>query len=187
MDMEKFLAETDSADYTYIITAVDILPEAEGELIVDRVDLQVFHTKEGLESRRIGVKGEARPYAFYRETAQNRAEVFVGRWYLAEIEKYEVVFLSLLALERRLAEQPCLILHCAYTEYQGKAMLFSAPSGTGKTTQAGLWEQYRGKLYRKWGIRHCWNMTAQRGQQTAGRSAEHQESAKTKSSRSDAL
>ena len=134
VDMEKFLVETDSADYTYIITAVDILPEAEGELIVDRVDLQVFHTKEGLESRRIGVKGEARPYAFYRETAQNRAEVFVGRWYLAEVEKYEVVFLSLLALERRLAEQPCLILHCAYTEYQGKAMLFSAPSGTGKTT-----------------------------------------------------
>lgn len=143
-DMEKFSVETDSADYTYIITAVDILPEAEGELIVDRVDLQVFHTKEGLESRRIGVKGEARPYALYRETARNRAEIFVSRWYLAEVEKYEVVFLSLLALERRLAEQPCLILHCAYTEYQGKAMLFSAPSGTGKTTQAGLWEQYRG-------------------------------------------
>ena len=37
VDMEKFLVETDSADYTYIITAVDILPEAEGELIVDRV------------------------------------------------------------------------------------------------------------------------------------------------------
>ena len=143
-DIEKFSVETDSADYTYIIMTVDILPEAEGELIVDRVDLQVFHTKEGLESRRIGVKGEARPYAFYRETARNRAEIFVGRWYLAEVEKYEVVFLSLLALERRLAEQPCLILHCAYTEYHGKAMLFSAPSGTGKTTQAGLWEQYRG-------------------------------------------
>ena len=47
VDMEKFLVETDSADYTYIITAVDILPEAEGELIVDRVDLQVFPTKEG--------------------------------------------------------------------------------------------------------------------------------------------
>lgn len=34
VDMEKFLVETDSVDYTYIITAVDILPEAEGELIV---------------------------------------------------------------------------------------------------------------------------------------------------------
>ena len=33
VDMEKFLVETDSVDYTYIITAVNIVPEAEGELI----------------------------------------------------------------------------------------------------------------------------------------------------------
>lgn len=113
-------------------------------MLVNRVDLQVFRNGEGLESRLIGVKGEERPYALYRETAQNHAQVFVGRWYLDGVAKYEVVFLSLLALERRLSERPCLILHCAYLEYQGKAMLFSAPSGTGKTTQAGLWEQYRG-------------------------------------------
>ena len=143
-DMEKFAVEKESADYTYTITIVDILPEAEGELLVNRVDLQVFRNGEGLESRLIGVKGEERPYALYRETAQKHAQVFVGRWYLDGVAKYEVVFLSLLALERRLSERPCLILHCAYLEYQGKAMLFSAPSGTGKTTQAGLWEQYRG-------------------------------------------
>lgn len=142
-DMEKFAVEKESADYTYTITIVDTLPEAEGELLVNRVDLQVFRNGEGLESRLIGVKGEERPYALYRETAQNHAQVFVGRWYLDGVAKYEVVFLSLLALERRLSERPCLILHCAYLEYQGKAMLFSAPSGTGKTTQAGLWEQYR--------------------------------------------
>ena len=143
-DMEKFVVEKESADYTYTITIVDILPEAEGELLVNRVDLKVFRNGEGLESRLIGVKGEERPYALYRETAQKHAQVFVGRWYLDGVAKYEVVFLSLLALERRLSERPCLILHCAYLEYQGKAMLFSAPSGTGKTTQAGLWEQYRG-------------------------------------------
>jgi hypothetical protein len=143
-DMEKFAVEKESADYTYTITIVDTLPEAEGELLVNRVDLQVFRNGEGLESRLIGVKGEERPYALYRETAQKHAQVFVGRWYLDGVAKYEVVFLSLLALERRLSERPCLILHCAYLEYQGKAMLFSAPSGTGKTTQAGLWEQYRG-------------------------------------------
>ena len=143
-DMEKFAVEKESADYTYTITIVDTLPEVEGELLVNRVDLQVFRNGEGLESRLIGVKGEERPYALYRETAQKHAQVFVGRWYLDGVAKYEVVFLSLLALERRLSERPCLILHCAYLEYQGKAMLFSAPSGTGKTTQAGLWEQYRG-------------------------------------------
>ena len=144
LDMRKFEWAGCGVDYTYTITVVDMLPEPEGELLVNRADLQVFRIKEGRESRLIGVKGEERPYALYRETARNCAEIFVGRWYLAEIEKYEVVFLSLLALERQLAGRSCLILHCAYIEYQGKAMLFSAPSGTGKTTQAGLWEQYRG-------------------------------------------
>ena len=37
-----------------------------------------------------------------------------------------------------------MILHCAYIKYHGKAILFSAPSETGKSTQAGLWERYRG-------------------------------------------
>ena len=109
--MEKFAVEKESADYTYTITIVDTLPEAEGELLVNRVDLQVFRNGEGLESRLIGVKGEERPYALYRETAQKHAQVFVGRWYLDGVAKYEVVFLSLLALERRLSERPCLILH----------------------------------------------------------------------------
>ena len=36
-----------------------------------------------------------------------------------------------------------LVLHCAYVEYRGEAILFSAPSETGKTTQANLWEKYR--------------------------------------------
>ena len=64
-DMEKFAVEKESADYTYTITIVDTLPEAEGELLVNRVDLQVFRNGEGLESRLIGVKGEERPYALY--------------------------------------------------------------------------------------------------------------------------
>ena len=37
-----------------------------------------------------------------------------------------------------------MVLHCAYIEYNGEAILFSAPSETGKTTQGNLWEKYRG-------------------------------------------
>ena len=65
-DMEKFAVEKESADYTYTITIVDTLPEAEGELLVNRVDLQVFRNGEGLESRLIGVKGEERPYGLHK-------------------------------------------------------------------------------------------------------------------------
>ena len=46
--------------------------------------------------------------------------------------------------ERRLVRKDQMVLHCAYVEYRGEAILFSAPSETGKTTQAGLWEKYRG-------------------------------------------
>lgn len=37
-----------------------------------------------------------------------------------------------------------LILHCAYIIFDGKAILFSAPSEGGKSTQASLWEKYQG-------------------------------------------
>lgn len=32
-----------------------------------------------------------------------------------------------------------LLMHCAYVLYNGEAVIFTAPSGTGKTTQAELW------------------------------------------------
>ena len=37
-----------------------------------------------------------------------------------------------------------LFLHASFVEYNGRAVLFAAPSGTGKSTQASLWEKYLG-------------------------------------------
>lgn len=37
-----------------------------------------------------------------------------------------------------------LFLHAAQIAFQGKGIVFTAPSGTGKTTQAKLWRHYRG-------------------------------------------
>ena len=37
-----------------------------------------------------------------------------------------------------------LVLHSSSVDIGGRAILFCAPSGTGKSTQAGLWEKYRG-------------------------------------------
>lgn len=37
-----------------------------------------------------------------------------------------------------------MILHASYVDYKGSGIVFVAPSGTGKSTQAALWETYRG-------------------------------------------
>lgn len=48
-----------------------------------------------------------------------------------------------LSLPQLLLPHKAVFLHASYIELNGKAILFSAPCGTGKSTQANLWRKYR--------------------------------------------
>lgn len=48
------------------------------------------------------------------------------------------------ALERILLEREAFQLHAAVIAWQGQGILFTAPSGTGKSTQADLWQRLEG-------------------------------------------
>lgn len=50
--------------------------------------------------------------------------------------------LSCIHLEELLMDNNAMILHSASIAYCGGAILFTAPSGTGKTTQTDLWHKY---------------------------------------------
>jgi hypothetical protein len=52
--------------------------------------------------------------------------------------------LNMLGLEKLLLCHRALILHASFIRWQGQGILFSAPSGTGKSTQASLWETHMG-------------------------------------------
>lgn len=39
-----------------------------------------------------------------------------------------------------------LVVHASAIAWQGRGIIFSAPTGTGKTTQANLWKQYHGAI-----------------------------------------
>ena len=52
--------------------------------------------------------------------------------------------LNVLGAERLVAQTGGFLFHSAYIEADGAAILFTAPSGTGKSTQADLWKKLRG-------------------------------------------
>lgn len=49
-----------------------------------------------------------------------------------------------IGLENLLRVKKGLLLHAAFIRWKEKGILFSAPSGTGKSTQARLWNEYEG-------------------------------------------
>lgn len=53
-------------------------------------------------------------------------------------------FFALIGLHRALLQKQAPILHASYIDYNGQAILFTAPSQTGKSTQADLWKKYAG-------------------------------------------
>ncbi len=71
-----------------------------------------------------------------------------GRNILFRKEKasYLSSFLALdfLDLPRRMAEADAFFLHASWVGTEGQALLFTAPKQVGKSTQAALWERFRG-------------------------------------------
>lgn len=49
-----------------------------------------------------------------------------------------------IGMETLFLRKSCLMLHAAFIRWQGRGILFTAPSGTGKSTQAELWKKYEG-------------------------------------------
>lgn len=128
--------------YTYRLEIVEDLPAPQGKLLANRQDLVVYETPAG-EERIIGIKGRVKPYAKYFEISESEAQIFFLPDDINSLQ-IDTIFTSLFSLERRMIQRDSLILHCAYIVFQGKAILFSAPSETGKSTQAALWAKFRG-------------------------------------------
>lgn len=135
------VSQYNTSEFIYHLKVIDCFPSVKGKTQAIRSDLSVYETDTG-EVRLIGIKGQNTPYALYREVSSQEAEILLASDAMNSL-CYDPVFVSLFALERPMVWKDSMILHCAYIKYQGKAILFSAPSETGKTTQANLWARYR--------------------------------------------
>ena len=117
------------------LEVVPRLPEPKGGIHVDGL---CFET-----NRRIFRSDNAGVYALVEYAPERQLRVFL-REDFADMGTKGHVLLNLLCLEQLLLELDALMLHASFVRHQGRGILFSGPSGIGKSTQARLWEQHRG-------------------------------------------
>lgn len=81
-------------------------------------------------------------YAACLEESEDHFSVWYVRDFLSYLRGNTTLF-YLSALEYRMIRRGDMILHASAVLDQGQVILFSAPSGTGKSTQAALWQRCR--------------------------------------------
>ena len=122
------------------IETVDKLPNANGKCIRNNKSVQIYISEK---EDRIYIPtfcGNQNPCA-YSCVSDDKSISVKQLFDLNLINNPNYNILTMIHLEQLLLSVDALILHSCYTEYQNEAILFTAPSGTGKTTQANLWKK----------------------------------------------
>lgn len=116
---------------------------AQGEFFTESAGKRFYRTENGIAVEIIDYNQKT---AIIRTVASNgSALVGVNHNYLLPSGMIDgKMFLAALDLPYILLNYKRIVLHAASIEVGGKIISFSAPSGTGKSTQARLWEKYRG-------------------------------------------
>lgn len=141
-NFKKFVIDTDEeVQVEYFLEVVDKLPELDGECVSQRIDLKVYK-KDNLEYRRMNFMGMEESYGQYEEISQDQVKLYLKREFVHMIN-VDTVFVSLFAMEKRMLAKDAMVLHCSVLKVKSGVILFSGPSGIGKSTQAGLWTKYR--------------------------------------------
>lgn len=123
------------------LCAVDSLKEPSGKLILQSPQRLIYREEDGLEHR-VNLWGN-QLLGISHERSENSlmSEIPVPKDMSIPLTTNILEFLN---LEKHLLKHEALVLHSSFIDYEGKAILFTAPSGTGKSTQANLWKNYEG-------------------------------------------
>lgn len=129
--------------HTFYFEAVDSLPEPSGIMEVLLPGVRVYRQRDAYV-RYIGSVENGWEKAYIRaEYGEKEHCVQVKvRYPLTHIGVKTV--LNALSAEHLVTEKHGFVFHCSYIAIHNRAILFTAPSGTGKSTQAELWKKLRG-------------------------------------------
>lgn len=125
------------ADLTYRVSFMDALT-LPMEAPLRRLPLEtVYPSARVLLNEHTG-----EPFALISQGPHGEHEVLIDRarsdWYGTRM------FLKLLDLPQLAIRHGGIFLHASYIDFGGEAIVFTAPKGVGKSTQAALWNTHRG-------------------------------------------
>ncbi len=116
----------------------DALPEACGELTFDSSERRVYRNGDAVITH---IGSATAPY-LWMERRGNTSRVLVKKSAAVGAIHSNTLLLAMEA-EHLITENGGLLFHSSFIRYQGQGILFTAPSGTGKSTQADLWHDLR--------------------------------------------
>ena len=135
-----FQAEKVWNPHRFVFAFVDELepPEREMPLLKKQKNWQIYGD-DNMQIRYLGTENDAHmriTHCGKEHTVQLRKSVYHSKITAKTI-------LNALSVEHLVTQCGGFVFHCSYIEHDGKAILFTAPSGTGKSTQAELWNNLR--------------------------------------------
>lgn len=142
-ELSPFSWEKSDSAHLFSFELVDELDAPRGELTAVLPNIRIYETSDA-RIRYHGVVEETWEKAYARgEHRGDDHRIQLKKSRFPDRVRADTV-INCMAFENLLGQMGGLILHSSYVNWGGRAILFTAPSGTGKSTQAALWEKYRG-------------------------------------------
>ena len=140
--LAPFRVEAVTDPHLFEFELVQTLPQAEGACIASNPTFMVY--QDGDWSVRYIGEVQNGPEGAYIRAAHRGREHKVMLKKSDYVDRVSTKFvLSCMAAEHLIAENDGFVLHSSYIRWGDRGIVFTAPSGTGKSTQADLWQRLR--------------------------------------------
>lgn len=131
-----------AAPIVYTLVFTDVFQPIRGRILSQGSQMLVMEA-EGKECRVHLLPATGEPFALTQRPDPLHNHILIDRRARNAL-KWDRNLLGLMALEHDCLERGAFLLHASYVIWDGSAILFSAPSGHGKSTQADLWARHAG-------------------------------------------
>lgn len=140
-EMQPFLASNTNPDVVYRVELIDEAISPVGPCVYHEAGTSTYADGNGWLRIYSYLEGPDGVQAVLRLCPNNAHILYLPK---SDLPRYQTTnaLSPILGLDYVMLHANCMFLHSSLVRYQGRAVLFSGPSGIGKSTQANLWKTH---------------------------------------------